>query len=135
MRQKGNLRLLMNANLWTEMQVSKMEGGKVREAPTCSVLMEAGRGRTRVGKGRPVCVRVAAAGRGEVDRLTAPGDKEPGRAEGTGAQTCRLGGITARGCSNLGQGMGLQDLRAHTAHACHASSLLQQTSSLLAQRT
>lgn len=30
MRQKGNLRLLMNANLWAEMQVSKMEGGKVR---------------------------------------------------------------------------------------------------------
>lgn len=29
MRQKGNLRLLMNANLWAEMQVSKMEGGKV----------------------------------------------------------------------------------------------------------
>lgn len=33
MRQKGNLRLLMNANLWAEMQVSKMEGGKVRRAP------------------------------------------------------------------------------------------------------
>jgi hypothetical protein len=33
MRQKGNLRLLMNANLWGEMQVSKMEGGKVRGAP------------------------------------------------------------------------------------------------------
>lgn len=30
MRQKGNLRLLLNANLWAEMQVSKMEGGKVR---------------------------------------------------------------------------------------------------------
>lgn len=29
MRQKGNLRLLLNANLWAEMQVSKMEGGKV----------------------------------------------------------------------------------------------------------
>ena len=29
MRQKGNLRLLMNANLWGEMQVSLMEGGKV----------------------------------------------------------------------------------------------------------
>ncbi|PRW58407.1 nuclear pore complex NUP50A-like isoform X1 [Chlorella sorokiniana] len=28
MRQKGNLRLLLNANLWAEMQVSKMEGGK-----------------------------------------------------------------------------------------------------------
>lgn len=28
MRQKGNLRLLMNANLWAEMQVTKMEGGK-----------------------------------------------------------------------------------------------------------
>ena len=31
MRQKGNLRLLLNANLWAEMQVSKMEGGKVRQ--------------------------------------------------------------------------------------------------------
>ena len=30
MRQRGNLRLLLNANLWAEMQVSKMEGGKVR---------------------------------------------------------------------------------------------------------
>ena len=30
MRQKGNLRLLLNANLWGEMQVSRMEGGKVR---------------------------------------------------------------------------------------------------------
>ena len=29
MRQKGNLRLLMNANLWADMHVSKMEGGKV----------------------------------------------------------------------------------------------------------
>lgn len=31
MRQKGNLRLLMNANLWVDMPVAKMEGGKVRE--------------------------------------------------------------------------------------------------------
>ena len=30
MRQRGNLRLLMNANLWAEMQVTKAEGGKVR---------------------------------------------------------------------------------------------------------
>lgn len=30
MRQRGNLRLLMNANLWRDMPVSKMEGGKVR---------------------------------------------------------------------------------------------------------
>lgn len=30
MRQRGNLRLLMNANLWREMPVSKMDGGKVR---------------------------------------------------------------------------------------------------------
>ena len=37
MRQKGNLRLLMNANLWGEMQVSKMEGGKVSEGG-CGVL-------------------------------------------------------------------------------------------------
>ena len=33
MRQKGNLRLLMNANLWAEMQVSKMEGAKVSVSP------------------------------------------------------------------------------------------------------
>ena len=30
MRQRGNLRLLLNANLWAEMQVTKMDGGKVR---------------------------------------------------------------------------------------------------------
>ena len=29
MRQRGNLRLLLNANLWADMQVTKMEGGKV----------------------------------------------------------------------------------------------------------
>ncbi len=29
MRSKGNLRLLMNANLWPDMIVTKMEGGKV----------------------------------------------------------------------------------------------------------
>ena len=29
MRQRGNLGVLMNANLWPEMQVTKMEGGKV----------------------------------------------------------------------------------------------------------
>ena len=34
MRQKGNLRLLMNANLWAEMQVTKMEGGKASAAAT-----------------------------------------------------------------------------------------------------
>lgn len=38
MRQKGNLRLLMNANLWGEMQVSKMEGGKVRAAVCCKAI-------------------------------------------------------------------------------------------------
>jgi hypothetical protein len=32
MRQKGNLRLLMNANLWPEMQLTPMDGGKVRHA-------------------------------------------------------------------------------------------------------
>lgn len=29
MRAKGNLRLLLNARLWVEMQVTRMEGGKV----------------------------------------------------------------------------------------------------------
>jgi Ran-binding protein 3 len=29
MRQKGNLRLLLNANLWAEMQLTVMEGGSV----------------------------------------------------------------------------------------------------------
>lgn len=29
MRQKGNLRLLLNANLWAEMQLTMMEGGSV----------------------------------------------------------------------------------------------------------
>jgi len=29
MRQKGNLRLLLNANLWPEMQVTRMDGGSV----------------------------------------------------------------------------------------------------------
>lgn len=37
MRQKGNLRLLLNARLWAAMAVNKMEGGKVRSPgmPLC----------------------------------------------------------------------------------------------------
>ena len=30
MRQRGNLRLLLNANLWPDMKVVPMDGGKVR---------------------------------------------------------------------------------------------------------
>jgi len=33
MRQRGNHRLLMNANLWPEMKVTPMDGGKVTLPP------------------------------------------------------------------------------------------------------
>ena len=33
MRNKGNLRLLLNASLWPEMQVTMMEGGKGATSP------------------------------------------------------------------------------------------------------
>jgi hypothetical protein len=39
MRQRGNLRLLLNANLWADMQVTKMEGGKVRPQLACTPLL------------------------------------------------------------------------------------------------
>ena len=35
MRQRGNLRLLLNANLWPKMPVSMMDGGKVRLPADC----------------------------------------------------------------------------------------------------
>ncbi len=31
MRSKGQLRLLMNANLWPDMKITPMDGGKVRK--------------------------------------------------------------------------------------------------------
>ena len=33
MRSKGQLRLLMNANLWPDMKITPMDGGKVRSCP------------------------------------------------------------------------------------------------------
>lgn len=35
MRQRGNLRLLMNANLWPDMPAARMEGGKVGGGDGC----------------------------------------------------------------------------------------------------
>ena len=34
MRSKGQLRLLMNANLWPDMKITPMDGGKVRKRRT-----------------------------------------------------------------------------------------------------
>ncbi|PSC76436.1 nuclear pore complex NUP50A [Micractinium conductrix] len=75
MRQKGNLRLLMNANLWGEMQVSKMEGGKGATFACVNAAVPGDQGKKEGGAGGEAAVaggEAAAGGDADAKPAAAP---------------------------------------------------------------
>ena len=75
MRQRGNLRLLLNANLWPEMAVNEMDGGK---GATFAVVNATDGGAPEANGGGKAADSAAAAAAAAADSLAGSSDRLAG---------------------------------------------------------